>query len=106
MTVHVTEALIPTHRPWAHFSGLWTSFLFLFFSFFFLGPHPQHTEVPRLGVESDLQLLAYATATATPDPNLVCDLHGSLRQRSILNPLSKAGDRTQVLVDTSGVHYC
>ena len=25
-------------------------------------------EVPRLGVESELQLPAYATATATPDP--------------------------------------
>ena len=38
-----------------------------FFSFFlvFLGPHPQHMEVPRLGVESELQLLARTTATAT-----------------------------------------
>ena len=26
-------------------------------------------EVPRLGVESELQLPAYATAIATPDPN-------------------------------------
>ena len=28
----------------------------LFFSFFFvfLGPHPQHMEIPRLGVESEL----------------------------------------------------
>ena len=29
-----------------------------------LGPHPRHMEVPRLGVESELQLPAYATATA------------------------------------------
>ena len=36
-------------------------------SFFFLGPHLQHKEVPRLGVESELQLPAYTTATATPD---------------------------------------
>ena len=28
----------------------------------FLGPHPQHMEAPRLGVESELQLLAYTTA--------------------------------------------
>ena len=33
----------------------------------FLGPHPWHMEAPRLGVHSELQLPAYATATATPD---------------------------------------
>jgi len=27
-------------------------------NYFFLGPHPQHMEVPRLGAESELQLLA------------------------------------------------
>ena len=31
-----------------------------------LGPHLQHVKVPRLGVESELQLPAYAAAT--PDP--------------------------------------
>ena len=40
---------------------------FLFFVFCFLGPHPQHMEVPRLGVESELRLLAYTTATAMQD---------------------------------------
>jgi len=39
-----------------------------FLSFVFLGPHSQHMEVPRLGVQLELQLPAYATATATPDP--------------------------------------
>ena len=38
-----------------------------------LSPHPhpppsRHMEGPRLGVKSELQLLAYNTATATPDP--------------------------------------
>ena len=57
-------------------------------------------EVPRLGVESELQLLAYATATAMLDPNLLCDLHHSSWQ------MSKARDRTQgVLMDTSRVRY-
>ena len=42
------------------------SFFLFFFLFVFLGPHPQHMEVPRLGVEPELQLLAYATAM--PDP--------------------------------------
>ena len=34
----------------------------------FLGPHLQHMEVPRLGVKSELQLPAYASATAMLDP--------------------------------------
>ena len=56
---------------------------FFCFFFAFLGPHPQHVEVPRLGVELELQLPVYTTATATPDPNCVCDLHHSSRQRQI-----------------------
>ena len=35
-------------------------------------------EVPRLGVESELQLPAYATATATQNPSHVCDLQPQL----------------------------
>ena len=35
-------------------------------------------EGPRLGVESELWLLAYTTATATQDLSLLCDLHHSL----------------------------
>ena len=34
-------------------------------------------EVPRLGVELEIQLPAYTTATATPDPSGVCELHQS-----------------------------
>ena len=41
-------------------------FILLFYLFVvFLGPHPRYMEVPRLGVESELQLPAYTTATAT-----------------------------------------
>ena len=40
----------------------------LFFFSVFLGPHPQHMEVPRLGVELELQPPAYTTAIATQDP--------------------------------------
>ena len=36
----------------------------IFKFFVFLGPHPQHMEVPRLEVESELQLPAYTTANA------------------------------------------
>ena len=37
----------------------------------FLGLQVQHMEVPRLGVELELQLQTYFTATATPDPSHV-----------------------------------
>ena len=40
-------------------------------------------------------LLAYATATAIPNPSCMCDLHHSSRQRQILSPLSKARDQTR-----------
>ena len=62
------------------------------FFFFFLGVHLQHMEVPRLWVELELQLLAYAIATAVPDPSQVCKLHHSLWQHQILYPLSEARD--------------
>ena len=48
---------------------------FFFFFFFFLWPHPWHMEVPRLGVESKLQLPAYTTATAMLDLSCVFKLH-------------------------------
>ena len=35
-------------------------------------------EVPRLGVQLELQLPAYITATATPDPSHVFNLYHSL----------------------------
>ena len=54
-------------------------------------------EVPRLGVELELQLPAYTTATATPDPSHVYDLHHSSWQHQNLNPLSKARDQTWVV---------
>ena len=62
-------------------------------------------QVLRLEVESELQLLAYTTATATQDPSHICNLHRSSRQRQILNPLGKAWDGTCIRTDTSQVHY-
>ena len=63
-------------------------------------------EVPRLGVESELLLLAYTTATATLDPSRVCDLHYSSQQRWILNPLSEARDQTCNLMVPSRIRFC
>ena len=40
-------------------------------------------EVPRLGVESELQLPAYTTDTVKPDPSQVCNLHHSSWQSQI-----------------------
>ena len=61
------------------------SLLFFFFFFFsFLGLHLRHMEVPWLGAESELHLLAYTTATATWAPSTVYDLHHRSWQRQIL----------------------
>ena len=50
-------------------------FILFYFTFFsFLCPHLWHTEVPRPRVESELQLQAYMTATATWGPSCVCNL--------------------------------
>ena len=52
--------------------------------YFFLGPHPQHKEVPMLGAG-------------------LCDLHHS---SWILNPLSNARDRTLIFMDSGRVRFC
>ena len=73
--------------------------------FFFLGLHPWHMEVPRLGVKSELQLPAYATATAMQDPSRIYDLCHSSQQHWIPNPLIEARDRTRILMVTSRNHF-
>ena len=73
------------------------------FFFCLLGPQSQHMEVPRLGVESQLQLLACATATW--DPSHVWNLPHSSQQCQIPNPLSKVRDRTGILIDTSWICF-
>ena len=71
----------------------------------FLGPHLWYMEVPRLEVESELQLPVYTTATATLDLSHVHDLHRSSRHCWILNPRSEARDWTCVPMDTSWVRH-
>ena len=51
-------------------------------------------EVPRLGVQLKLHLLACVTVIAIPHMSHVCDLHCSLQQGRILNPLIEARDQT------------
>ena len=74
--------------------------------FCFLGPHLVHTEIPRLGVELELQLPAYTTATATWNLSHIYNLHHSSWQHWILTPLSEARDRTCILMDASWVCFC
>ena len=60
-------------------------------------------EVPRLGVESELQWQAYATATW--DLSHTCDLHHSSRQLQILNPLREARDQSCNLMVPSWIRF-
>ena len=64
-------------------------------------------EVPRLGVELDVQLLVHATATATAmrDPSCSCDLCHSLWQCQIPDPLTEVRDQTLILMDTSQIRF-
>ena len=66
------------------------AYILVIYLFYFLGRHLRHMGVSEPGVELELQLPAYATATATPDLSLICDLHHSLCQCRILNPLIEA----------------
>ena len=74
------------------------------FFFYFLGLPLRHVEVPKLGVELELQLqpLAYAIAIATRYLSHVCNLcHSSL---GILNPLHESRDRTRIFMVPSRAH--
>ena len=55
-------------------------------------------EDPGPGIESELQLQAYTTATAIWATSATYAL--SLQQGQIFNPLSKARDWTHILKDT------
>ena len=107
---HVQFPLLVPYN--SHSIGLslpWLLFLiscdFILFFFCFLGPHLRHIEVPRLEVQLELQLLAYAIATATPDLSHVCDLHPNSQQYQIPNPLSEARDQTFNLMVPSRIHF-
>ena len=80
-------------------------FFSFYFIFCFLGPHPQHMEVPRLGVHLELLLLAYPTARAMPDPSCICELHHSSWQHRICNPPSEARDETCNLMVPSQIRF-
>ena len=49
--------------------------MYLFIYLVFLGPYPRHMQVPRLGVQLELQLPATATATAKLDLSRIYHPH-------------------------------
>ena len=72
-------------------------YLYFLLLFLLLELHLQHMEVPRLGVQSELQLPAYTTATGTSNLNCIFNLY------QILNPRSNARDQTHILLDMGRV---
>ena len=95
--------------PLGNFLKLTSFCLFIYFYlkifFFFLGPHLQHMEVPRLGIKSELQLQAHTTATAMQDLSYVYNLHHSPQQCQILNPMDEARDGTCNLMVPSQICF-
>ena len=77
------------------------SIIYLFIYLFFSRAAPVACEISRLGAESELQLLAYTTATTTQVPSHIGNLHYRSRQHRILIPLSEARDQTCLLMDTN-----
>ena len=110
--IYLIHTCISTVKSWdsRKHAGIWfrlISFCYFLWGFivvcFFLQLHLWYVKVPRLEVELELQLQAYIMATATPDLSHICDLHQSLQQCQILNPLREGRDRTCILMDTSQV---
>ena len=97
--------VLPRGLSWQMKSASGHSFFDCLFLFFFRAAPALACggSQTRCQITSELQLPAYTTATATPDPSHVCDLHRSSRQRRILNPLSQARGQTCILTDASPV---
>ena len=91
----------------SHKGTAWAGQFFVLFCFALLlrVTLGRHREVPRPGVELELQLLVYTTAIAMQDQSCICDLYQSSWQCQILDPLCEAKDRAHVLMDTGRVRY-
>jgi len=68
---------VVTRSGMAGASGVWSLISVIYLFIYFLGLHPWHREIPRLGVKLELQLLAYTIATARLDLSHICDLDDS-----------------------------
>ena len=78
-------------EKWVSVSKLASSHFAFYFILFFKASLWQ-TEVLRLGAELELPLPVYTTATGTPDLSHIRDLHYSLWQPQMRNPLNEARD--------------
>ena len=63
-------------------------------------------EVPRLGVQSKLQLPAYTSATAMQNLSRVCDLPHSSQQCQVLNPPSEDWDQSHNIMVPRRIRFC
>ena len=72
-------------------AAIGTTLLFFYFFFFFRAAGEAYGS-SQARVKLGLELLAYTTATATPDLSHIFDLYHSSRQRWIFNPLGRARD--------------
>ena len=116
----IGNIILPGHK-----NKGWGWIFFLFFFIFFFGHYcfltlplisplffcllelqVWHMEVPRLGMELEPQLLAYATATATWDLSHVCELYHSSQQCWITDPRSETRDGTCILMATTQNRFC
>ena len=64
------------------------------------GPFLPLVEVPRLGVEPELQLQAYTTATAMPDLIVFETCAIACGNAVTLNPLNEAKVQSHILMNT------
>ena len=85
---------------WKATTGKPRSYLIPYFFFFFL-PMAYRSSQARGWIGAAAAGLC--PATVMWDPSHIWDLHHSLRQCRILNPLSKARDWTRILIDTSRI---
>ena len=72
----------------------------------FLRSHPWHMEVPRLGIQSKLQLPTYTTATAMPDPSLSVTCTTAHGNAGSLTYWARPGiESAFILTDPSQIHF-
>ena len=82
-------------------------FFFLFFVFCLFRAIPAaYGGSQARGLIGATELPAYTTATATPEPSHVCNVHHSSQQCQIVNPLSEAMDRTRNFIVPGWIRFC
>ena len=78
---------------------------FFFFFFLILGPYPWYMEVPRLGSNQSCSFWPTTQPQQCQIWAASVTYTTSSWQHWILNPLSKAGDQTCILMDTSQIRF-